>query len=282
MAVSLELNRKPLVELLEGHGLCVYANGMLDNVPNAQYVTYLKIKPPKDCPAGRVGISCVDLDGLTTKDFDFAAFHHSINFLSNPILEIKKIIGRVKPTGRLYFGISNREFCPDVFRPVTPLKHLLQDFQRGTVDICDEHILSFVYAWNQESFDDPYNMSRVLEYMWDNEIEQLDRSVKRQISKSNLKAVEKLLNLEFDLCRQHVFDLPLIIEIMHVINMELDVNFAPIHVAMTKGLLNEHAIVFENLPAAASIDDPVWDGNLKVLEGFKWLYEIEAMLETQA
>ncbi|MCA3692989.1 hypothetical protein [Aquidulcibacter sp.] len=281
MAVSLASNRRPLLEMLEGHGLAVNATASLDEFPNAQSVTNLKIKPPRYPSSGRNGNTCVNIAGLKTEDFDFAAFHQSINFLSNPVLAIKEIVGRLKPNGRLYFGINKREFCPDVFRPVTSLSHLLQDFQRQTVDISDEHMLAFVYAWNQAIFDDPYNISRVLKFMWDNEIEQIDRVVQRRIAKSNLKTVEKILDAEVDLCAQHVFDLPLIMEVMHFINLELDLNFAPIHVALTKGLLNEHAIVFENLPAAASTEDPAWRTNLKILEGFKRLYDVEVMLENE-
>jgi hypothetical protein len=118
--------------------------------------------------------------------------------------------------------------------------------------------------------------------MWDNEIEQIDKSVQRKIAKSNFKTVEKILDSDVDLCAQHVFDLPLIMEVMHYINIELDLNFAPIHVAMTKGSLNEHAIVFEDLPAAASTEDPTWNTNLRILEGFKRLYDVEAMLENEA
>jgi SAM-dependent methyltransferase len=282
MAVSLASNRRPLLEMLEGHGLAVNATGSLDELPNAQSITNLKVKPPRYSSSGRIGSTCINIDGFKTTDLDFVVFHQSINFLSNPVLDIKEIVGRLKPNGRLYFGINKREFCPDVFRPVTSLNHLLQDFKRRTVDICDEHMLAFVYAWNQGIFDDPYNISRVLKHMWDNEIEQIDKSVQRKIAKSNFKTVEKILDSDVDLCAQHVFDLPLIMEVMHYINIELDLNFAPIHVAMTKGSLNEHAIVFEDLPAAASTEDPTWNTNLRILEGFKRLYDVEAMLENEA
>ncbi len=282
MAISLASNRRPLVEMLYGHGLVVNATGLLDELQNAQSITKIKMELPEYSSFGRIGNTCININGLSTVDFDFAAFHHSINFLSNPVLAIKEIVGRLKPNGRIYFAINKREFSPDVFRPVTSLNHLLQDFSRKTVDICDEHMLAFVYAWNQAIFDNPYNISRVLKHMWDNEIEQIDKSVQRKIAKSNFKTVEKILDSDVDLCAQHVFDLPLIMEVMHYINIELDLNFAPIHVAMTKGLLNEHAIVFEGLPAAASTEDPAWNTNLKILEGFKRLYDVEAMLEYEA
>lgn len=119
--------------------------------------------------------------------YEFVISSHCIEHCANPIkvlFEIKKILVE---KGQLLIIVPNKEFTFDHNREVTNLEHLVDDFNRNTLE------------------DDLTHLDEILS---DHDLE-LDKPAG---SFENFKS-RSLMNLENRCLHQHVFDLPLLIAI---------------------------------------------------------------------
>jgi predicted SAM-dependent methyltransferase len=67
--------------------------------------------------------------GDSTQDFVIA--NHFIEHCQNPLLALSNMFRVLKADGLLYLAVPDKRFTFDVDRPVTPLEHILRDFEEG-------------------------------------------------------------------------------------------------------------------------------------------------------
>ena len=70
--------------------------------------------------------------GIASCAYDFVASSHVVEHLANPLKGLKEWLRVVRPGGSLLLIVPHKEGTFDHRRPVTPLAHLLDDFNAGT------------------------------------------------------------------------------------------------------------------------------------------------------
>lgn len=94
-----------------------------------------------------VSIDIVDdgqtLSTIAAGSLDFVIANHFIEHCENPILAIQNFLRVLKHNGILYLAIPDKRFTFDKDRSITPLSHVLKDFEVGPATSKHEH----VYEW---------------------------------------------------------------------------------------------------------------------------------------
>lgn len=83
-----------------------------------------------------------DGEKLTTvaeESQDFIVANHFLEHCENPINTIKTHLGKLKPGGILFYAVPDKRFTFDFRRPVTPLEHMVADFEQGPERSRSEH-----------------------------------------------------------------------------------------------------------------------------------------------
>lgn len=73
------------------------------------------------------------------ESLDFIIANHMIEHCENPIATLLRFFEVLKPQGMLYLAIPDKRFSFDRDRPITPLRHLLDDYERGPEISRDAH-----------------------------------------------------------------------------------------------------------------------------------------------
>jgi predicted SAM-dependent methyltransferase len=71
------------------------------------------------------------LDSIEDSTQDFVIANHFIEHCQNPLLALSNMFRVLKVDGLLYLAVPDKRFTFDVDRPVTPLEHILRDFEEG-------------------------------------------------------------------------------------------------------------------------------------------------------
>lgn len=71
------------------------------------------------------------LSSLADASVDFVIANHMIEHCQNPIGTIEHHLRVLKPGGILYMAVPDKRYTFDRDRPVTPLEHLIRDYQEG-------------------------------------------------------------------------------------------------------------------------------------------------------
>lgn len=71
------------------------------------------------------------LETIAPASQDFIIANHFIEHCENPIKTIMIHSSRLKPGGILYLAVPDRDKTFDRRRPITPLEHVIKDFQSG-------------------------------------------------------------------------------------------------------------------------------------------------------
>lgn len=71
------------------------------------------------------------LETVTEASQDFAIANHFIEHCRNPFLALKNFLRVLKPKGVLYLAVPDKRHTFDKDRPITPVEHLLRDFEEG-------------------------------------------------------------------------------------------------------------------------------------------------------
>ena len=71
------------------------------------------------------------LDSIPDSTQDFVIANHFIEHCQNPLLALSNMLRVLKEGGLLYLAVPDKRFTFDVDRPVTPLEHILRDFEEG-------------------------------------------------------------------------------------------------------------------------------------------------------
>ncbi len=70
---------------------------------------------------------------------DFIVANHFLEHTENPIGTIQTHLGKLKPGGILFYAVPDKRFTFDHRRPVTPLDHMVADYEQGPQRSRAEH-----------------------------------------------------------------------------------------------------------------------------------------------
>ena len=92
---------------------------------------------PRREPGQQFVAEATDLRFLPDGGYDFVLSSHMLEHSANPLKALREWLRLLKPGGTLFLVLPHREGTFDHRRPVTPLTHLVEDFerQRGEDDL---------------------------------------------------------------------------------------------------------------------------------------------------
>jgi SAM-dependent methyltransferase len=70
---------------------------------------------------------------------DFIVANHFLEHTENPVGTIETHLGKLKPGGVLFYAVPDKRFTFDFRRPVTPIEHMLADYEEGPERSRAEH-----------------------------------------------------------------------------------------------------------------------------------------------
>jgi len=71
------------------------------------------------------------LSSVADDSQDFVITNHMIEHCRNPLATLKNLLRVLKPNGVLYLAVPDKRYTFDRDRPLTPLNHLLRDYEEG-------------------------------------------------------------------------------------------------------------------------------------------------------
>jgi predicted SAM-dependent methyltransferase len=71
------------------------------------------------------------LDSIQDSTQDFVIANHFIEHCQNPLMALSNMFRVLKEDSLLYLAVPDKRFTFDIDRPVTPLDHILRDFEEG-------------------------------------------------------------------------------------------------------------------------------------------------------
>ncbi len=71
------------------------------------------------------------LDSIQDSTQDFVIANHFIEHCQNPLMALSNMFRVLNENGLLYLAVPDKRFTFDIDRPVTPLDHILRDFEEG-------------------------------------------------------------------------------------------------------------------------------------------------------
>jgi len=173
-------------------------------------------KYDKDRPAGYQHVSeATDLNGIPAGTFNFVLSSHAIEHTANPMGAIREWLRVLQPDGKLLLVTPHLEGTFDHRRPITDLKHLIEDDQRKIGE------------------DDMTHLPEILKFY------DLDRDWEMPDFESFKKRCER--NLELRCLHHHVFDTRLVVDMLDYLGLQLlDVEaIRPFHIIVAARKLPE-------------------------------------------
>jgi len=70
---------------------------------------------------------------------DFIVANHFLEHCENPIRTIETHLAKLKPGGVLFYAVPDKRYTFDFRRPVTPLEHMIADYEEGPESSRAEH-----------------------------------------------------------------------------------------------------------------------------------------------
>jgi len=156
----------------------------------------LTFKYDKDRPAGCQYIGeATDLKMISAGTYDFVLSCHSIEHTANPLGAVEEWMRVLRPDGKMLLVVPHMEETFDHRRPVTDLKHLIEDLRLKTGE------------------DDMTHLSEILEF------HDLDRDLGTPDFDFFKKRSEQ--NLEFRCLHHHVFDTGLVVDMLDYMGLQI-------------------------------------------------------------
>lgn len=134
-----------------------------------------------------------DLSAIESSKYEFLLSCNCLEHVANPLRAVGEWLRVLKEDGILILILPNKNFCFDHNRPVSTFAHLLEDFNNNTTE------------------DDLTHLNEILE-LHDLELDK-KAGTKEEFRERSLK------NFENRALHQHVFDLPLLIELFDHFNL---------------------------------------------------------------
>ena len=150
----------------------------------------------EDCEPGRQHIGeAVDLHFVPSGSYDFVLASHVLEHVANPLRALSEWTRILDECGTLALVVPHKEGTFDHRRPVTPLQHLVRDFEQRTTEADLTH-LDEILELHDLALDPPAG----------------DAAAFRQRS---------LRNLENRCLHHHVFDMRLAIEVVDHLKLQI-------------------------------------------------------------
>jgi predicted SAM-dependent methyltransferase len=86
---------------------------------------------------------------------DFVIANHVLEHCENPLLALHNLLRVLKVAGVLYLTVPDKRYIFDHNRPVTPLEHLIRDFEQGPAWSRRAHFTEFTAALKEEAASNP-------------------------------------------------------------------------------------------------------------------------------
>lgn len=130
-------------QYLKGEGIEIGALHSPLQVPESVKVRYvdrlsvfdLRMQYPELNELPLVNVDIIDdgevLGTVADASVDFVIANHMIEHCQNPIASLQNYLRVVKPGGTIYLAIPDKRYTFDRDRQVTPLEHLVRDYQEG-------------------------------------------------------------------------------------------------------------------------------------------------------
>ncbi len=150
---------------------------------------------PRRPPGFQYIREAADLAGIPSQRYDFLLSSHNIEHLANPLKALYEWRRVIVSDGILVLVVPHREGTFDWRRPVTPLAHILDDYEQGR----DESDLT--------------HLGEVLEL----------HDLEQDAGSSGIDSFKErsLRNVENRCIHHHVFDTEAVVELMHYAGFEL-------------------------------------------------------------
>jgi len=71
------------------------------------------------------------LETIAPESQDFIVANHFLEHCQDPIGTIETHLGKLKPGGVLFYAVPDKRYTFDFRRPVTPLEHMVADYEQG-------------------------------------------------------------------------------------------------------------------------------------------------------
>jgi SAM-dependent methyltransferase len=85
-------------------------------------------------PGRQYILEASDLAGIPSNTYDFILSSHTLEHTANPLRALQEWLRVLKEHGLLVLVLPHKDGTFDHRRPVTPLAHLIEDFERGTTE----------------------------------------------------------------------------------------------------------------------------------------------------
>ncbi len=79
------------------------------------------------------------LETIAAESQDFIVANHFLEHCENPIGTIETHLGKLKPGGILFYAVPDKRYTFDFRRPVTPIEHMIADYERGPESSRSDH-----------------------------------------------------------------------------------------------------------------------------------------------
>lgn len=83
------------------------------------------------------------LDSIPDGSLDFVVANHFLEHCQNLLGTLRTHARKIRPNGRLFYAVPNRDFTFDRHRPVTPFEHLVQDDRDGPEQSRAQHYMDW-------------------------------------------------------------------------------------------------------------------------------------------
>lgn len=91
------------------------------------------------------------LEKIEEESQDFIVANHFLEHTEDPIGTIETHLGKLKPGGVLFYAVPDKRYTFDFRRSVTPLEHMVSDYENGPKDSRREHYEDWVRLVTDEA-----------------------------------------------------------------------------------------------------------------------------------
>ncbi len=98
-----------------------------------------------------------ELSTLIKEKFDYVIACHVIEHIPNMIGWLNDVNKILKDGGYLFLAIPDRRYTFDILRPITPLSHFLNDYQRNVKTADFAHVFEHIYLKRNVTAGDVWN-----------------------------------------------------------------------------------------------------------------------------
>jgi predicted SAM-dependent methyltransferase len=149
-------------QYLRGHGIEIGALHVPLRLPPGAHAKYVDRMTTADLrrhypELAALNLVNVDLvcDGESLLEIgdatqDFCIANHFLEHAQNPLQTLRTLFRVLKPGGVLFMALPDKRYTFDVNRPVTPLEHILRDYEQGPAGSKQAHFEEWV-RWVEQA-----------------------------------------------------------------------------------------------------------------------------------